>query len=1022
MLTKKSTLCFIIFCFVLIQIGSISAFEFDNVKDIKETYGKAGYKDIEIKNAFGLGDELWYGSLDSNTEKCSRDCSATQTITLHKKGSLIDEVVFETLQEDGSWIEEPIINYKIYIKTGQTSKLVDEHKIECSKTGKFSKNGTAINECLQVVARSYIKYTDVWEEYILGTELEAGVYEVKLEGVKKPDKSIEWIYKTQGVTLNEWAVWIGNPVFNDVIAYWNCDNNSGNLIDNSRGLVNMTNIFTPVSVPGIINNATQGNGTVGWEIGGLSVPDYFNLTETNWTINFWFNKTSAGDDNIMWANFPLFTIYTTGGKIRVYFELLDTTSTFAPNLNQSYMLTLTSDTTNTSKKKLYVNGVYNESLTNAGTWDLQAYLEKAYASGGNFAMLQVATGAGTVGFRGWMDEVGIWNESLTSAQITEVYNSHDGLPYEGSYLDFSIALNSPADDYSTINKTVMFNCTATVGGGFNITNISLYHNGTGTWALDQTNSTLRLSNSTSIFYVDFPNYGSFKWNCYACMDDDTCIYGDNRTINLLTFIINNQTYNKNTIEGSSEDFILNLTVVPELIITESQFIYNGNYSSAQRFLVEGDYIIRKIGLIVPNVEAETNKSFNWILNLSDSSAIITDKINQTVSNISINTCATLTNNIINFTLVDEEAQTLLTDNITIETAFNLFSTDRSILIANYSNNFSSNIVSICLNRELLSNTNYSLDAIVRYEAQDHANEYFNMHNFSLTNLTEFQNITLFDLLSSDSTEFQLTFTGSDFVTVENALVFVMRQYISENVFKTVELPKTDSNGQTLIHLVRNDIVYNIEVTKGGVVLGSFNNIIAFCEDVSIGNCKINLNAFSTGEPIFDYDESLGITFTGPTFDNSTRVMSFNYLTTDGSTKTVTMEVTRNDIFGNRTLCNSTIESSGGSLVCTVPDIDDTLIITKVFVEGEEVVKDYTFLDSINFGKAGYFIFFVFMLSFILMFNKSKTTTLIGIFVGFLAGISLGLIEGAVVGIGASGIWLIIVLVLMLWKLNKERSN
>jgi len=42
--------------------------EFDNVKDIKEEVGLAGYNDIEIKNVFGLGNTLWSGTLDSNSE------------------------------------------------------------------------------------------------------------------------------------------------------------------------------------------------------------------------------------------------------------------------------------------------------------------------------------------------------------------------------------------------------------------------------------------------------------------------------------------------------------------------------------------------------------------------------------------------------------------------------------------------------------------------------------------------------------------------------------------------------------------------------------------------------------------------------------------------------------------------------------------------------------------------------------------------------------------------------------------
>ena len=82
---------------ILMSIPLISAWDFDNTKHVKETKGKAGYKNIEIKNVFGLGSLLWAGSLDTNTDYCGTDCSAIQTIVLHYPGSLVDEVKFERI-------------------------------------------------------------------------------------------------------------------------------------------------------------------------------------------------------------------------------------------------------------------------------------------------------------------------------------------------------------------------------------------------------------------------------------------------------------------------------------------------------------------------------------------------------------------------------------------------------------------------------------------------------------------------------------------------------------------------------------------------------------------------------------------------------------------------------------------------------------------------------------------------------------------------------------------------------------
>ena len=52
----------------LMSVSFISALDFDNTKSVLEKEGLAGYKDIEITNAFGLGETLWSGTLDSNTK------------------------------------------------------------------------------------------------------------------------------------------------------------------------------------------------------------------------------------------------------------------------------------------------------------------------------------------------------------------------------------------------------------------------------------------------------------------------------------------------------------------------------------------------------------------------------------------------------------------------------------------------------------------------------------------------------------------------------------------------------------------------------------------------------------------------------------------------------------------------------------------------------------------------------------------------------------------------------------------
>ena len=284
----------------------------------------------------------------------------------------------------------------------------------------------------------------------------------------------------------------------------------------------------------------------------------------------------------------------------------------------------------------------------------------------------------------------------------------------------------------------------------------------------------------------------------------------------------NQTYNNETTEGSLETFLANIRLGTGFSIASVSFNYNNSLNLGQSSTSGENTTLRKSDFLVPNVNANTNISFYWDITLSDSTRINLTTQNQTVYNLNLDNCSVFTNELLNFTVVDEEDQTSL-PNATIEISINLYDETREIRILNFSHLYENvNPLRICLNRNPNINISYSLDSITRYEDSGRANEYYNIVNHIITNTSTSEKITLYDLNLTDSTEFQLTFTGADFLTVENALIYVNRQYISENTFKTVELPKTDFNGQTILHLVRNDVIYNVVIIKDGEVLGFYN--------------------------------------------------------------------------------------------------------------------------------------------------------------------------------------------------------
>ena len=354
-------------------------------------------------------------------------------------------------------------------------------------------------------------------------------------------------------------------------------------------------------------------------------------------------------------------------------------------------------------------------------------------------------------------------------------------------------------------------------------------------------------------------------------------------------LVNSQTFNTNTTEGSTEFFSINYTANETPISID--FIYNGSVTSADIDSTNFPIIIASESLVIPNVDAQINLTFFWNI-ISSSSNLNTSATNQTVSTLSLDNCSSFTNVLFNYNMVDENTQLELSgtgENVSLEVAITIFDSAETITILNFSTTFNqTNPNSICSLTNLFNGTTFVLDSTTKYSSGTREIEYYNIRDFIINNETSIQNITLFDIKSSESTDFQITFKNSEFIVVENALIQVNRQYVSEGVFKTVELPITDSNGQTIVHLVQNDVVYNYIVTKDNEVIGTFNNLVAFCDDATIGQCFILLNALEGTTPAFNPDIGSGISIQTTSFNDTTRDLTFGFSTNDGSVRTVSL--------------------------------------------------------------------------------------------------------------------------------------
>lgn len=613
---------------------------------------------------------------------------------------------------------------------------------------------------------------------------------------------------------------------------------------------------------------------------------------------------------------------------------------------------------------------------------------------------------------------------------------------DGTYLWSGEAVDNASQRTMTANRTLTIDTTAPVMNNsinlLNITTIVLPINSTWFYNVSDIhlqNCYYNTTDNSTITFVTCNSTIETQWNTAG---NKTIYYYANdsfgnenyKSTRIKIISINySQFENKDpTFELENVTFNFSITTSEPQIITSYLWINNTRYNPTSTINSSSNYNFSLTINIPFGWGNGTGNLINWYWNYTTSGVgenVSTDITNITIFSINIDDCSTYTNVIYNFSLVDEETQILLTINTSIELNLEMFMVEGNTPYANISKKFNSiNPAAICLSTNFTNESNYYGNTIVKYSSQGYVIEYYNIVGARLNKSTVPYYIILYDLDSTDSTDFKITFTGSDYQTVENALIYIERQYISENnTFKTIELPKTDSNGQTVGHFVRNNVIYNIRVIKAGNLIGNFQNIIAFCQDVIIGNCQIFLNARSSQGTNYSYAKTIGLFISPMDYNSTTGKITESFIVPDGTTKTVLMNVTQNNIFGNRTLCSSTLTAASGTLSCTInPNIDETTINAEFYVGGVLSQKRYITLDVSDYGSIGFIVWFILTLILIFIFDDNKTAILISLIVSYVGAIALAIIKGSVVGIGASGIWIIIITILAIYKINKENPQ
>jgi hypothetical protein len=547
---KKILLLFIITIFV---VGLVSAdlFQFDNVI----TSYNSTAKEVTINNFFGAGGVISKIILTDNSDFCSQKCFASGTIYLPGGGKLLDNMNFKTFLPNNGWVGSNI-NYQVFIQNGTQKKIISNNN--CSVVGKHLElNGslTDITNC--VVSQNTI---DV-PAYILydNSNLPSGTYNWRIEGTKPVNSDVDWIGTWDGVQVTQWAGW--NSTFNiGLMSYYNFNEPNGTVLFDSLGKHNGTTNGATPNHQGIIGtswNFIKGSGNY------IGLSGNFNLTSQPLTFNIWVNHTdlTTPTQYYMSGSSGGYTFYTSTSNGHVHFGQEDISDLEFTNTNIGaaswHMITATY---NDSGVSIYVDGAYKQTLGYTQTAANTPYNFGAYEQSASFLNAN-------------LDEVGIWNRSLSSNEITSLYNGGAGITYSAGQT--SVSLISPGNASKFSNGNVLFNCSATAVANGPIKNVSLYINSVLNFTVvDGVNNLTFLS--TTVPLLD----GNYNWTCSGT-DILSTIYAplnytfDIDTIAPIVTIANplNQTYSFGYITNGSVSIGLNASYSDTHL--SNCWIYNG---------------------------------------------------------------------------------------------------------------------------------------------------------------------------------------------------------------------------------------------------------------------------------------------------------------------------------------------------------------------------------------------------------------------------------------------------------------
>ena len=552
---------FVLICSIFLISLTSAAWEWDNIK----SYDKEN-REVTITNALGLGEDISKIKLN------------TPNVFYVIRGE--DRLVAEFTINNFDTYSDVFNDMEFYdIKSGMhrferefTYKYKEFYEVEIIDYEIICKERLTINgsiekyNCHKEEIGEHTEQKFKWKVLNKNADIEKGNITIGIFTDVYANEIVEWIPTLYGVKIDEWAVWT-ESLNVGLVNYYTFNETSGTIAVDSLGNNNIT--FTGGelwNVSGVIGGKITFNGsTTGQTVSNLDSL----LTGTNArTINFWGSISNNAATTFMLSHGSSGTqnTYSFGHTVaNEYLEYIPLSEVYPQvNLNLVKMYTLIYDGTRTL---IYVNGTLKINQTRAlDTTQSKLRIGAKFDNSQN--IIQGSS----------MDELGMWNRSLTNAEVTQLYNDGNGITYIPIFDNPpTVTLNSPTNNSNFTVNSVVFNCSSEdddLEPTDSILNVSLLIDGVINFTL--LNSTASQQNISLQKNITSISDGDYNWTCTSADSNDnvgttvTRLFSIDSTLPLINVTSPRGIIN---FHSSGTNLTLNWTV-SDINLDSCWFIYN----------------------------------------------------------------------------------------------------------------------------------------------------------------------------------------------------------------------------------------------------------------------------------------------------------------------------------------------------------------------------------------------------------------------------------------------------------------